>query len=78
MLLVSNSVGRLAALVVMAGAWHGGLDNASQWLNNKDLRNATGRAMAYWFNRDFGNQIACLDSGGTASCPCENPKNQLW
>ena len=66
--------------VVMAGAWHGGVDQpeAAQWVKNTELRNATSRAMAYWFSRDIGNNTACLDGGGTPACPCENPYNTLW
>lgn len=64
-------------ILVMAGAWRGGFLNAPQWTNNAQLRNATGRAMAYWFGRDM-NTIACLDNGGTVSCPCENPQDTLW
>ncbi|KAF6765934.1 chondroitin AC lyase [Ephemerocybe angulata] len=61
----------------MAGAWHGGAPMTEQWNGSSDLRQATGRAMAYWFKRDFQNQ-ACLDQGGSPACPCDNPGNTLW
>lgn len=31
--------------------------------------------MDYWFANDF-TKLACLDSGGTATCPCSTPG--LW
>ncbi|KAJ6610029.1 polysaccharide lyase family 8 protein [Mycena sp. CBHHK59/15] len=53
----------------MAGAWHGGLAGASQYVKDPALRDSISLAMDYWFSNDFTNP-ACLDSGGTASCPC--------
>ncbi|TEB06349.1 polysaccharide lyase family 8 protein [Coprinellus micaceus] len=64
-------------IVVMAAAWHGGLDNSQQWYQSGELLNATRKAMGYWFGRDFKND-ACLDNGGKAACPCDNPDNSLW
>lgn len=46
--------------------------------SSSPLREATGRAMAYWFGRDIGEKVACLDRGGTPACPCENPANTMW
>lgn len=65
-------------IVTMAGAWHGGAPSTAPWNNNTELRNATSLAMGYWISRDMGEQIACLDRGGTPACPCANPGNTLW
>jgi len=59
----------------MAGAWHGGLAGAAQYVKDPGLRANISLAMGYWFANDFTNP-ACLDSGGTASCPCGTPG--LW
>ncbi|KAF5386914.1 hypothetical protein D9615_002000 [Tricholomella constricta] len=66
-------------IVIMASAWHGGLNGTEQFAGDEDLRLATSLAMDYWFSRDF-TDIACLDSGGKtgSSCTCENPQNLLW
>jgi len=61
----------------MAGAWHGGLKGADQYFHSASLKNSISSAMNYWFGRDFKND-ACLDSGGTSACPCENTDNSLW
>lgn len=55
-----------------AAAWHGGLRNAVQYAGDPELRAAMTNAMNFWFSKDFTN-TACLDSGGTASCPCSTP-----
>lgn len=71
--------GHWQRILVMAGAWHGGAPNTEQWTNNTELLAATRLAMSYWFNRDIGDNIACLDLGGVSpQCPCENPDNTLW
>ncbi|KAH8120362.1 polysaccharide lyase family 8 protein [Phellopilus nigrolimitatus] len=59
-------------IVTMSAAFHGGLANTDQWVNKLDLRAAISLAMDFWFSDDFTN-IACLDSGGLASCPCGTP-----
>ncbi|KAF8872147.1 chondroitin AC/alginate lyase [Gymnopilus junonius] len=64
-------------ILVMAGAWHGGLAGDNQFVKNSTLRTAISSAMDYWFGRDFSNPT-CLDSGGTPACPCSNPDNSLW
>ena len=64
-------------IVVMAGAWYGGMNGADGYVNNLALRTAISSAMDYWFGRDFTNP-ACLDSGGTPGCPCANTDNSLW
>ncbi|KAF9015214.1 polysaccharide lyase family 8 protein [Cyathus striatus] len=64
-------------ILVMAAAWHGGLEGDDQFVKNDQLRSSISLAMNYWFGRDFTN-AACLDSGGTAACPCDNPDNSLW
>ncbi|KAF8078587.1 chondroitin AC/alginate lyase [Lyophyllum atratum] len=64
-------------IVVMAGAWHGGLEGADQYVKDDAIRAAISRAMDYWFSRDFTN-VACLDSGGSTTCPCTNVDNSLW
>lgn len=62
-----------------AAAWHGGLRNAAQYAGNAQLRTSISSAMNYWFSNDFTNP-ACLDFGGTATCPCSTPGfwNQNW
>ncbi|KAG6813263.1 hypothetical protein H0H92_012677 [Tricholoma furcatifolium] len=62
-----------------AAAWHGGLANAEQYAGDSDLRNATSLAMNFWFSQDFTDP-ACLDYGGTSSCPCGTPGfwNENW
>lgn len=69
---------QMGGTVTMAGAWHGGAPSTAPWNNNTELRNATSLAMGYWISRDMGEQIACLDRGGTPACPCANPGNTLW
>ncbi|KDR85027.1 hypothetical protein GALMADRAFT_52424 [Galerina marginata CBS 339.88] len=64
-------------LLVMAGAWHGGLSGGDQFVKDPTLKAAISSAMDYWFGRDFTNP-ACLDSGGTPACPCTNSDNSLW
>ncbi|KAJ6575156.1 polysaccharide lyase family 8 protein [Mycena capillaripes] len=59
----------------LAGAWHGGLAGADQYVKDPALRASISLAMGYWFANDFKNP-ACLDSGGTATCPCDTPG--LW
>jgi hypothetical protein len=60
----------------MAGAWHGGLAGADQYVKDPQLRASISLAMGYWFANDFQKNPACLDSGGTATCPCGTPG--LW
>ena len=60
----------------MAGAWHGGLSGADEYVRNQALRTAISSAMDYWFSHDFTN-LACLDLGGTDQCPCAN-NTTLW
>lgn len=67
----------LSPPVVMAAAWHGGLFGTDQYVKDSVIRAAISSAMNYWFSRDFTN-LACLASGGTASCPCTNSGNSLW
>ncbi|TFK41122.1 polysaccharide lyase family 8 protein [Crucibulum laeve] len=64
-------------ILVMSGAWHGGLEGADQYVKDPTIHDAISRAMNYWFSRDFTN-LACLDSGGTTRCPCDNTDNSLW
>ncbi|KAJ7788461.1 polysaccharide lyase family 8 protein [Mycena olivaceomarginata] len=56
-------------------AWHGGLAGAEQYVKDPSLRTSISLAMGYWFSNDFQNP-ACLDSGGTDTCPCGTPG--LW
>ncbi|EIW64697.1 galactose mutarotase-like protein [Trametes versicolor FP-101664 SS1] len=63
-------------LVTLAAAWHGGVQGASQeFTNSSSLLDSIHSAMDFWFANDFTN-LACLDSGGTATCPCGTPG--LW
>jgi hypothetical protein len=59
----------------MAGAWNGGLAGAEQFVKDPALRNSISVAMGFWFSNDFTDP-ACLDSGGTPTCPCGTPG--LW
>ncbi|KAJ7900391.1 polysaccharide lyase family 8 protein [Mycena olivaceomarginata] len=62
-------------ITTLAGAWHGGLAGAEQYVKDPSLRTSISLAMGYWFSNDFQNP-ACLDSGGTDTCPCGTPG--LW
>nr|VWO96501.1 Hyaluronate lyase (EC (Hyaluronidase) (HYase) [Ganoderma boninense] len=64
--------GHWQRLVVMAAAWHGGVPNASNYVNDSSLLAAISSAMDYWFINDFTDS-ACLDQGGLAACPCGTP-----
>ncbi|KAF9563105.1 polysaccharide lyase family 8 protein [Agrocybe pediades] len=64
-------------ILTMAAAWHGGLKGDDQFVKDPTLHAAISSAMDYWFGRDFTNP-ACLDSGGTPACPCDNLDNSLW
>ncbi|KAJ7293615.1 polysaccharide lyase family 8 protein [Mycena rebaudengoi] len=59
----------------MAAAWHGGLTGAEKYVQDPALRANISLAMNYWFSNDFTNP-ACIDSGGTSTCPCGTPG--LW
>ncbi|KAJ7492581.1 polysaccharide lyase family 8 protein [Mycena latifolia] len=59
----------------MAGAWHGGLAGADQYVKDPALRSNISVAMGYWFSNDFTNP-ACLTAGGGTDCPCDTPG--LW
>ncbi|KAJ7594959.1 polysaccharide lyase family 8 protein, partial [Mycena floridula] len=69
--------GHWQRLATMAGAWHGGLPGASQYLHEATVHKAISLGMDWWFARDLTNP-ACLASGGTASCPCSDTETQLW
>ncbi|KAG1757532.1 polysaccharide lyase family 8 protein [Suillus lakei] len=56
----------------MAAAWHGGLSGGQQYVNDSKTLVTISLAMDYWFANDFTNS-ACLDYGGTPSCPCGTP-----
>lgn len=56
----------------MAAAWHGGLSGGQQYVNDSMTLAAISLAMDYWFANDFTNP-ACLDYGGTPTCPCGTP-----
>ncbi|OBZ79153.1 Chondroitinase-AC [Grifola frondosa] len=62
-------------ILTFASAWHGGLENAQQFVQSIDLRSAISLAMGFWFANDFSDP-SCLDSGGDAACPCGTPG--LW
>ncbi|CAL1695912.1 unnamed protein product [Somion occarium] len=62
-------------LLTMCAAWHGGLAGAEQDAKDATLLAAISSAMNFWFDNDYTNP-SCLDSGGTASCPCGTPG--LW
>ncbi|KAI1797852.1 polysaccharide lyase family 8 protein [Ganoderma leucocontextum] len=62
-------------ILTLASAWHGGLKNADQFVQSDQVRSAISSAMGFWFTNDFSN-LACLDSGGDAACPCGT--SGLW
>ncbi|KAF9489664.1 polysaccharide lyase family 8 protein [Pleurotus eryngii] len=62
-------------ILVLAGAWHGGLKGTEQYVKNSDVRAAISRAMDWWVANDF-TTLECIDKGGNAACPCETPG--LW
>ncbi|KAG1755247.1 polysaccharide lyase family 8 protein [Suillus paluster] len=64
--------GHWQRISTMAAAWHGGLSGGEQYVNNSETLAAISLAMDYWFENDFTGP-ACLDSGGTPSCPCGTP-----
>ncbi|KAJ3576650.1 hypothetical protein NP233_g291 [Leucocoprinus birnbaumii] len=64
-------------ILVMAAAWHGGLNGGEQFVKDPTVHDKISLAMDYWFGRDLTN-LACLDEGGTSACPCDNPGNLLW
>jgi hypothetical protein len=68
----------LANIVVMAGAWHGGVEGGGQYIKDAALQDAIFNAMDYWFSRDIGTNVACLNLGGTSACSCSNPEDTLW
>jgi len=68
----------LANIVVMAGAWHGDVEGGEQYVKDAALQEAIFNAMGYWFGRDIGTNVACLNLGGTSACPCSNPEDTLW
>ncbi|KAF7970614.1 hypothetical protein HWV62_23645 [Athelia sp. TMB] len=62
-------------ITAMAAAWYGDLPGNTGFAGNETLRNAISLAMGYWFSNDFTDP-ACLDFGGSSSCPCDTPG--LW
>jgi hypothetical protein len=61
----------------MAGAWHGGVEGAEQYVQDPVIQSAISIGMDWWFIRDFTNP-ACLDSGGTPACPCNANETKLF
>ncbi|EKM83850.1 hypothetical protein AGABI1DRAFT_31645 [Agaricus bisporus var. burnettii JB137-S8] len=64
-------------ILVMAAAWHGGLQGGENFVGDENLRKKTLLAIDYWFGRDLTN-LECMINGGTPSCPCDDPDNTLW
>ncbi|KAI0639371.1 polysaccharide lyase family 8 protein [Trametes polyzona] len=66
-------------ILTLTSAWHGGLKNAAQFVQDNQVRSAISSAMGFWFANDATNP-ACLDSGGLDACPCGTPGlwNQNW
>ncbi|THV04916.1 chondroitin AC/alginate lyase [Dendrothele bispora CBS 962.96] len=65
-----------ARLATMASAWRS--TDFSSLEGNETLASKISLAMNWWFDRDFTN-IACLDSGGTDACPCNDPNDStMW
>ncbi|CUA73704.1 Chondroitinase-AC [Rhizoctonia solani] len=67
-------------VLVLAAAYHGGVNGTEQDVGNPTIRGALSRSMGYWFANDFGTVAngACLDRGGVngEQCPCGTPG--LW
>ncbi|KAH8102633.1 polysaccharide lyase family 8 protein [Cristinia sonorae] len=59
-------------ILTMSAAFHGGLKNADQYVKDPTILSAISRAMDFWFQNDF-KILGCMDSGGTAACPCGTP-----
>ncbi|TFK77066.1 polysaccharide lyase family 8 protein [Pluteus cervinus] len=59
-------------LNTLSAAWHGGLRNAGQYTGNATVRASVSRGLDFWFSNDFATK-ACLDLGGTDTCPCSTP-----
>ncbi|KAJ7573686.1 polysaccharide lyase family 8 protein [Mycena floridula] len=64
-------------LVQLAGAWHGGMPDSADFVQNPNVQQAISRGMDWWFSRDFTND-ACLDSGSTPTCPCNPADDTMW
>ncbi|THH34186.1 hypothetical protein EUX98_g64 [Antrodiella citrinella] len=56
-------------ILTMSAAWNGGLSGADQFVEDPTILSNISKAMDFWFENDLTN-LACLDSGGTDSCPC--------
>lgn len=63
-------------LLTMSGAWKGAA-GAERYTQDPDLYAAISIGMDWWFSRDFINP-ACLDSGGTSACPCDDQETRMW
>ncbi|CAE6389457.1 unnamed protein product [Rhizoctonia solani] len=67
-------------ILVLAAAYHGGVNGTEQYINSPQVRDALSRSMGYWFANDFGTVAngECLDRGGQPAekCPCGTPG--LW
>ncbi|KAG8691914.1 hypothetical protein FRC11_005707 [Ceratobasidium sp. 423] len=67
-------------VLVLAAAYHGGVNGTEQYVKNPEVRDALSRSMGYWFANDFSTVAngACLDRGGVNGepCPCGTPG--LW
>ncbi|KAL5518907.1 hypothetical protein ACEPAH_590 [Sanghuangporus vaninii] len=59
-------------ILTMASAYHGGLENATQCVNNTELLSAIYSAMDFWFSNDMASDD-CVDAGGLEGCPCGTP-----
>ncbi|KAL5495226.1 hypothetical protein ACEPAI_689 [Sanghuangporus weigelae] len=59
-------------VLTMASAFHGGLENATQWENNTELLSAISSVMDFWFSNDMASDD-CVDAGGLEACPCGTP-----
>ncbi|KAJ8083848.1 hypothetical protein PM082_002614 [Marasmius tenuissimus] len=64
-------------LVILAGAWHGGLPNTTVFTRNETFSGRIFGAMEWWFERDFKNP-ACLTDGGKPACPCDPADTTMW
>ncbi|KAJ7688180.1 chondroitin AC/alginate lyase [Mycena rosella] len=71
----ANWPAELTRISTMAGGWNGGFPGAEPYVKDPTLRSNISLAMGYWSTNDFTNP-ACVDSGGTAACPCGTPG--LW
>ncbi|KAJ7579689.1 polysaccharide lyase family 8 protein [Mycena floridula] len=64
-------------ILTMAAAYHGTVPGAESYAQNPALLVTISKGMDWWFTRDFTNP-SCIDSGGTAACPCDTAETHMF